>query len=141
LRIDDTELPGINETTAYVDLRRTSIEQVAELCLKKLARDSSVRQLFLYLREKNPAAMEALEAKQQQLLIRVATSNARSLKQLLAQTDDEVCHGYDHHNTLMNGGFGPPGCMACTDPEPHTTFSLTLSEGFCAEIGITNAFT
>lgn len=83
LRLDDTELPGLNDTTAYFDLRNTSIEDVADLCLKKLARDSSIRQLFLYLREKNPAAIEALEAKRRQILIRVATSNAQSLERLL----------------------------------------------------------
>jgi hypothetical protein len=41
LRIDDTALPGLNETVCYVDLRTTTIEDVAELCLEKLAADLS----------------------------------------------------------------------------------------------------
>lgn len=41
----------------------------------------------------------------------------------------------DNQNVLINGGFGPPGCIPCTDPEPHTTFSITLSESFFDEIG------
>ena len=37
LRLDDTSLPGLNETTGYVDLRIHSIETVASLCLEKLS--------------------------------------------------------------------------------------------------------
>lgn len=37
LRLDDTEVPGINKTTGYIDLRILSIAQVAQLCLQKLS--------------------------------------------------------------------------------------------------------
>ena len=36
LRLDDSELPGLNDTTAYLDLRRASLEQVAQMIHRKL---------------------------------------------------------------------------------------------------------
>jgi hypothetical protein len=38
LRLDDTVLPGIDPTVAYVDLRQTSDEEVVRLVLRKLGR-------------------------------------------------------------------------------------------------------
>lgn len=40
IRVDDTELIGVLDTVSYVDIRETSIEEIAHLLLKKL-RDSS----------------------------------------------------------------------------------------------------
>lgn len=37
LRLDDTEIPGMTETVAYLDLRSTSISEVATVLLKKLS--------------------------------------------------------------------------------------------------------
>lgn len=37
-RFDDTEIPGLHKTIAYVDLRRKSFEQLAALILQKLGR-------------------------------------------------------------------------------------------------------
>lgn len=134
LRLDDTVLPGINDTTAYVDLREKSIEDVAQLCLKKLVRDSAIRQLFIFLRENNPTAMDIIESEPNELLICVATSKVSCLDHILKQISQQVCSGSDRHNTLMNGGFCPPGCIPSIDPEPHTTFVLRLFDGFYAEI-------
>jgi hypothetical protein len=39
LRLDDTEMPGIDPTVAYVDLRQTSDEQVVRLILEKLCKE------------------------------------------------------------------------------------------------------
>lgn len=36
LRLDDTELPGMNQTVGYLDLRRKTIAEVHQLLLKKL---------------------------------------------------------------------------------------------------------
>lgn len=36
VRLDDTQLPGLVETTGYVDLREAKIEEVAQLVLRKL---------------------------------------------------------------------------------------------------------
>ena len=36
VRLDDTEIPGILPTTAYVDLRRKSVDDLVSLILKKL---------------------------------------------------------------------------------------------------------
>lgn len=36
LRLDDTEIPGLNHTVGYIDLRQNSIEQVAQLIVRKL---------------------------------------------------------------------------------------------------------
>jgi hypothetical protein len=38
LRLDDAEVPGITETTGYLDLRNYSVEQVAEILMKKVAK-------------------------------------------------------------------------------------------------------
>ena len=136
LRLDDTELPGINETTAYVDLQNKSIEEVAELCLKKLVRDSALRQLFIFLRDNNPDVITMLEERPENLLIRVATSKAQSLECIFSRIDRQICNGFDLHNTLMNGGFGPSGCIASIDAEPHTIFSLLLSSKFYEELNV-----
>lgn len=130
LRLDDTELPGLNETTAYLDLRTKSIEEVSRLCLEKLVRDSSLRQLFIFLRENNPDSINMFESKPDALLFRVSTSKARTLEGILAQIDALVCSGIDQHNTLMNGGYGPSGCISCVDAEPHTTFLIKFSREF-----------
>jgi hypothetical protein len=37
-RFDDTELPGLNETVGYVDLRNTSPSKLAEMVIRKLGR-------------------------------------------------------------------------------------------------------
>ena len=134
LRLDDTELPGINDTTAYIDLRKQTIEDVAQLCLAKLVRDSAIRQLFIFHRENNPTTMKLLESKPATLLIRVATSKASSLKSIFDQIAPQVCSGTDHNDTYMNGGAGPGGCIPSIDAEPHTTFLLRLSENFYEEI-------
>lgn len=36
VRVDDTELPGLNATTGYIDLRRHTAEELAQLILQKL---------------------------------------------------------------------------------------------------------
>lgn len=36
IRIDDTALPGLNETTAYIDLRNSSLADVARILIQKL---------------------------------------------------------------------------------------------------------
>jgi hypothetical protein len=41
LRLDDTVLPGIAETVAYIDLRETSHDEVARLLSQKLKQGSS----------------------------------------------------------------------------------------------------
>ncbi len=134
LRLDDTELPGLNDTTAYIDLRNRSVEDVAQLCCKKLVRDEPIRRLYIFLRENNPVAIALLVSKPRFIVLRVATSKATSLTSLLAEIDPTVCRGADQHNMFMNGGFGPPGVIPSVDAEPHTTFSLTMSEDFYAEI-------
>lgn len=42
IRLDDTQIPGINETTAYLDLRLCSIKQVADLLIEKLTKHNSL---------------------------------------------------------------------------------------------------
>ncbi|HXQ73988.1 MAG TPA: TIR domain-containing protein [Pyrinomonadaceae bacterium] len=37
IKLDCTEIPGLNETTGYVDLKENSIVEIAELIVKKLA--------------------------------------------------------------------------------------------------------
>ncbi len=37
VRLDGTEIPGIPETVAYIDLQRISVEQLADLVLAKLS--------------------------------------------------------------------------------------------------------
>lgn len=132
VRIDDTELPGLNETTGYIDLRKTTIEGVAQLCLAKLVRDEPLRRLYTFLRDSNPDSIELLQKGTPTMVIRVAISKVRTLTTLLSEINPEFCQGIDQHNTLMNGGFGPPGVVCSVDPEPHTTFHLTFSAEFFA---------
>lgn len=42
LRIDDTEIPGINRTIAYIDLRSRSINHVVDIILKKLGKHNEL---------------------------------------------------------------------------------------------------
>ncbi|KAF5416619.1 MAG: HEAT repeat-containing taxis proteinF [Candidatus Methanogaster sp.] len=37
VKIDDTEIPGINETIGYIDLRLVSLEEIANMLVKKLS--------------------------------------------------------------------------------------------------------
>ncbi|MFN9357352.1 MAG: toll/interleukin-1 receptor domain-containing protein, partial [Alphaproteobacteria bacterium] len=37
VRIDDTELPGMNSTTGYLDARNNSVDQIVDLAIQKLA--------------------------------------------------------------------------------------------------------
>lgn len=36
VKLDDTEIPGIRETVGYIDLRETSVEDLADITIKKL---------------------------------------------------------------------------------------------------------
>jgi len=38
VRLDDTEVPGISPTVGYIDLRKTSIEDLAEMTVEKVAK-------------------------------------------------------------------------------------------------------
>ena len=134
LRLDDAEIPGINDTTAYIDLRSRTIEDVAQLCLRKLVRHSAIRQLFLFIRENNPSALKQFDSRPETLLVRVATSKVSLLMNIFDQISSQVCSCTDHHNVFMNSGAGPAGCIPSVDAEPHTTFTLKLSESFYAEI-------
>lgn len=42
VKIDDTEIPGINPTVSYVDLRSKTVEEIAELLMTKLRQNSTV---------------------------------------------------------------------------------------------------
>ncbi len=46
LRIDDSELPGINSTTGYVDLRQHSVEEVARRLVSKIRGDDYAALVF-----------------------------------------------------------------------------------------------
>ena len=39
VRLDDTEIPGIRETVGYIDLRKTSVEDLVSLTLKKVKQE------------------------------------------------------------------------------------------------------
>lgn len=134
IRIDDSALPGLNITIGYLDLRRMSIEKVAELCLEKLVHDSAVRRLYFFLRDSNPELETIISQRPESVLLRLPPSHATTLEGLLVAVGPNVATGQDHHNTLINGGFGPPGHIPTILPEPHTTFMLHFGEGFYREI-------
>ncbi len=133
LRFDDTEVPGLNITTGYIDFRTTPVERITELCLSKLVADSAVRKLFLFLRVHNPEAMEVLKSYPPRISIRVA--HQAVLNQILAEIDPRICEWQDHKSIILNGGVSQ-GCIRSIDPEPHNIFSLTLHEPFYHEIKI-----
>jgi DnaJ-class molecular chaperone len=41
IRLDDSDLPGLNPTVGYIDLRTTTVKQVADLLLLKLGRTTA----------------------------------------------------------------------------------------------------
>ena len=88
----------------------------------------------MFIRDKNPQSLQAFVAKPERLVFRVATGVAAQLSELLQQVEQHVCTGIDMRNTLMNGGFGPPGVVPSTDAEPHTTFLLSLTPAFYQHI-------
>ncbi len=134
LRLDDTELPGLNETTGYIDLRHITIENVATLCLEKLVKDSSLRQFYIFLRENNPDSLKSISRKEHSLSIRVSTSKANELENILNKIDPLICSGANHYNTLLNSCNGKDRHIASSDPEPHTTFSIQLTDNFYGSI-------
>jgi hypothetical protein len=136
LRLDDSKLPGINETTGYIDLRTRSIESVAKLCLDKLILNEPVRRLYLFLRNSNPDSVGSFAARPGKLVIRVAVAKAKELTSLLSKIDSAICYGIDQHNTLMNGGDGPQGVVRSVDAEPHTTFELVFSAAYYDQIPV-----
>ncbi len=143
LLIDDSQLPGLNETTGYLDLRSMPISEIAGLCMQKLkgnlvgpmsSKVSGEVHLYQWLRERNPDAVSSLERGETQLLIRVATYRSQQLMNLIDTVGSTKCRGRDMHDILINGGYGPPGCLASNDPEPHTTFVLEFSSDFIAHV-------
>jgi hypothetical protein len=130
LRLDDSLLPGLNETTGYIDLREKSISEVAELCAKKLVSHSPVRKLYIFLRCHNQDVVPTLSSRPSSILIRVATNRKQELDGILFDIDESICIGQDSHSTMMNGGFDPQGCFASQDPEPHTTYTISLFSKF-----------
>ncbi len=137
LKYDDTEVPGINITTGYIDMREgRPLDDVVQLCLKKLIHDSAVRELFLFLRQHNPDSMNTLNAHPSSIQIRVATNLIKPLELILSTISPSTCIGRDHHSMLMNGG-NSAGCIPSIDPEPHTIFTLELFKQFYFEIPLT----
>jgi hypothetical protein len=134
LRLDDTPLPGLNDTTGYLDLRKVKLKVVAERCLSKLANDSAIRRLYLFLRDSNPDFETLIGQRPSHVLLRISLSQVNELGKLLAVVNQNAVSGKDHHSTLINGGYGPPGHIPTKYPEPHTLFSLHLGEGFYEEI-------
>ena len=139
LRLDDTSLPGLNETTGYIDLRTTSIVQVACLCLEKLSGNlvgsinpniSNEMRLYHWLKEHNPESISALKLRPGYIVIRVSTGSANQLKKLLEKINPQICQGRDSQDMISNGGVGPPGCISSKDPEPHTKFQILFSQSF-----------
>jgi hypothetical protein len=135
IRLDDTELPGLNETVGYIDYRRRSILQIAQLCQEKLVQHEPIRRLFLWLRENNPHVVRLLDQKTMTFQLRVAVAKAPYLKEIISSIGADFCNGIDQNNYLMNGGTGPAGCIPSVEAEPHTTFLITLSDGFYDQIG------
>lgn len=39
VRLDDTEIPGLRETVGYIDLRSTSVEELAKITLQKIEKE------------------------------------------------------------------------------------------------------
>lgn len=66
-RLDDTEIPGLLPTTAYVDLRSKTPEQVAELICRKLATNDSSQELPLVQQNRESAVQDELEQMRREL--------------------------------------------------------------------------
>lgn len=134
LRFDDTIVPGLNDTTGYIDFRTTTMEKVAELCLTKLIKNSSIRELFIFLKICNPETLTCLKSDSRSFTIRVATAKAKMFQAILDKISPNICSGRNCQNYLMSGGGGVG--ITSLDPEPHTTFILNFSDEFYKEINI-----
>jgi len=133
LRYDDTEVPGINSTTKFIEMKGSkNRDEVVQLCLKKLVKYSSVRALFFFLRNHNPDALMHLKEHKNKIVIRVGMGQIKDLNLILKSINTSVCEGVDDDQYLANGGSKHH--ISSTDPEPHTTFSIILHQAFYDEV-------
>ncbi len=81
LRLDDTEIPGINSTTGYVDLREQSIEEFAELIIHKITESRDYRTWHL-----TPTTIDEFSPKLKTALDSVVSLVASDLERLFSQS-------------------------------------------------------
>ncbi|GGN22614.1 hypothetical protein GCM10011609_74960 [Lentzea pudingi] len=60
IRVDDTEVPGLPPTIAYLDLRKHSVDDVAAAVLRKLGRSLPARAAFITKAPRTPSDVDAL---------------------------------------------------------------------------------
>lgn len=53
-RFDDTDIPGLPDTTGYIDLRKTTAEELADLVLRKTSRKREINAMLAQLKSLLP---------------------------------------------------------------------------------------
>jgi len=84
LRLDDTEVPGISSATGCVDLRETSIEDVAEIIVKKITESRDYRTWHL-----TPTAMDKFSPKLRDTLDHVVSRVVSELERIVARNKNQ----------------------------------------------------
>lgn len=130
VRIDDTEIPGINDTTAYLDLNNMSIDEVKNACLKKLCKNSIVRQLFVFLSNTNHEMQEIILSEQRPVIrTMISCSREAELEQILSNIPPDTLEWVNHHNYISNT-TGINGFTLDLNGQPWTSFTINLYSKF-----------
>lgn len=124
IRLDDSSLPGLNATVGYVDLRTTSVAEVACMLLEKLGRPVNSREVdrknwqgdFTEYNGRKVASFWPKQIEQAQheplYLVTKAYDRIRHGKEKLwgrkKVSADHVCHDC----MVLPGQFHVPGCDA-----------------------------
>lgn len=82
LRLDDTEIPGINPTTGYIDLREQTIDDVAGIIIRKITESRDYRTWHL-----TPTTIDEFSPKLKTALDNVLVVVATNLEQLFFQRE------------------------------------------------------
>jgi len=130
VRIDDTEISGITDITAYLDLRRMSIEEIKNACLEKLCKNSSIRQLFVFLSNTNPEMREKILTEQPPVIkTTISCSREAELEQILTSISSDTLEWVNHHNYIANT-TGIKGFTLDINGQPWTSFTINLYRKF-----------
>lgn len=136
IRIDDTEVPGLNNTTGFIDYNATNEQQIAELILKKLCASLTTWRLYKFLQETNPQVDHMLADRQDKLPILVSSSRAYLIDDLMGEYDlTKYVNIHPTHNTVMNG-VGIKGYILDRAGQPWGSYIFELKEEFFLSIKI-----
>ncbi len=136
VRIDDTLIPGINETTGFIDLRECPIEELANLVLKKLSTSSVTWMFYSFIRETNPQVNQILQEKSSILPLLVSSSRTYAIEKIISLDDFDQYVEVRRDNSLIMNGVGVRGYIMDIAGQPWTGYIFTLKSEFYKSISI-----